>query len=180
MGALPFPGSLQKSRRHTTHFKSSFSFCLISKDPGDAGHSCDANSTFVFAFGVFALPASDVVLSVFREGVAFGRDPDLVVLASPPWCAVFPLVERISLCATFATSFRRSTSAAIEPRHSAFRETAIGVFPSAFRTARFAPASRRTLTHSVSPFSHARCNGVLPSVLGRETSICVVALSPRV
>ena len=90
-----------------------------------------------------------------------------------------PLRSTVARSASFfAASFRRSTSVAIAARTNEFRDTAMGVLPSQFREARFALAARSASTHRVSPRSHARCSGVFPSALGRETSTGVEASSP--
>lgn len=158
-GALPAP-SEQKSRRHTTHFRSSFSFCLITAEPGDAGADDDVRLfDGVRLFDLLA-PFAPFVAASFAS------------FADPPGSARALLdSSRARSGVWFLRASRlRSTSAATAARMPPVRATAMGVLPSAFRAARFAPSASSTSTHRASPRSHAMCRGVFPSAFARDTS----------
>ena len=161
-GALPSP-SEQKSRRHTTHFRSSFSFCLITAEPGDAGVA--AAKTRADDDGAFdGVRLVDLLAPIVAASFASFADP-------PGSARALRESSRARAGVWFLRASRlRSTSAATAARMPPVRATAMGVLPSAFRAARFAPSASSTSTHRASPRSHAMCRGVFPSAFARDTS----------
>ena len=204
-GDVPSP-SLQKSRRHTTHRRSSASFARTRAAPGEGGTRRSGEARFgvdrdarvgvTFVFDDAARNARNPVGDAGEgderseprraRGDASFRDPRRAhpgvcrrptSPASPTGFGGLGAAPRRS--ARRCASLRRLTSAEMSARIAGLRETAMGVLPSLFRAVRVAPPARRVSTHRAFPAWAATCSAVSPAPFGLETSTSPVTRMVR-
>ena len=173
-GDDPAP-SLQKSRRHTAHVRSSRSLSLMRSIPGEKGGELGVAAALAVAAtrsrGVLinrATPRGDGAMRAGDEALPdpIRRLPGVLPPPSPPHTP--PRSDDAFAFALALAHFRRVTSRDIAALVDASFANAIGVFPSAFLADTHAPRARSTARTRPCPLSAATCSGVFPLAFGAE------------